>query len=132
MIPRSIFPSRHRARQCTAACQESGEVNRHPQSYHSGETKDVARIVEVLLAREKCQQIAAVGFSLGGNVLLKWLGELGATYGDIRINRYRTERIFTRERQVQNVSLNQTFGFGVGSRCVQLPSTAVPLQLEIR
>jgi TldD protein len=39
--------------------------------------------------------------------------ELGATYGDIRINRYRTERISTRERQVQNVSLNQTFGAGV-------------------
>src|SRR4030095_6146255 len=39
--------------------------------------------------------------------------ELGAAYGDIRINRYRTERISTRERQVQNVSLNQTFGFGV-------------------
>jgi TldD protein len=39
--------------------------------------------------------------------------QLGASYGDIRINRYRTERISTRERQVQNVSLNQTFGFGV-------------------
>src|SRR5262245_17717657 len=39
--------------------------------------------------------------------------KLGATYGDIRINRYRTERISTRERQVQNVSLDQTFGFGV-------------------
>ena len=55
----------------------SGEMNRHPQSYHSGETKDVARIVEVLKKREKCRHIAAVGFSLGGNVLLKWLGELG-------------------------------------------------------
>ena len=39
--------------------------------------------------------------------------KLGATYGDIRINRYRAERISTRERQVQNVSLNQSFGFGV-------------------
>lgn len=56
----------------------SGEMNRHPQSYHSGDTKDVAKIVEVLQSREKCKQIAAVGFSLGGNVLLKWLGELGA------------------------------------------------------
>ncbi len=55
----------------------SGEMNRHPQSYHSGETKDVARLVDLLQKREKCQQIAAVGFSLGGNVLLKWLGELG-------------------------------------------------------
>ena len=39
--------------------------------------------------------------------------KLGASYGDIRINRYRTERISTRERQVQGVALNQTFGFGV-------------------
>lgn len=39
--------------------------------------------------------------------------QLGASYGDIRINRYRIERISTRERQVQDVSLDQTFGFGV-------------------
>lgn len=39
--------------------------------------------------------------------------KLGASYADIRINRYRTEGINTRERQVQNVSRNQNFGFGV-------------------
>src|SRR5579872_2452320 len=55
----------------------SGEMNRKARSYHSGDTKDVANIVHVLLAREKCHHIAAVGFSLGGNVLLKWMGELG-------------------------------------------------------
>lgn len=55
----------------------SGEMNRHPQSYHSGDTKDLARIVRLLQQREKCESIAAVGFSLGGNVLLKWLGEMG-------------------------------------------------------
>jgi TldD protein len=38
---------------------------------------------------------------------------LGASYGDIRINRYRQESISTRERQVQHVSRNQSFGFGV-------------------
>lgn len=38
---------------------------------------------------------------------------LGASYADIRINRYRQEAISTRERQVQNVSSNQNFGFGV-------------------
>lgn len=56
----------------------SGEMNRLPRGYHSGETSDVARLVETLLSREKCEKIAAVGFSLGGNVLLKWLGESGA------------------------------------------------------
>ncbi|HEX4947074.1 MAG TPA: TldD/PmbA family protein [Blastocatellia bacterium] len=37
----------------------------------------------------------------------------GASYADIRINRYRNEAISTRERQVQNVSRNYSFGFGV-------------------
>src|SRR6188474_42461 len=39
--------------------------------------------------------------------------KLGASYADIRINRYRVESISTRERQVQNVSSGQNFGFGV-------------------
>ena len=39
--------------------------------------------------------------------------KLGATYADIRINRYRMEAVSTRERQVQNVSSGQNFGFGV-------------------
>jgi TldD protein len=39
--------------------------------------------------------------------------KLGATYADIRINRYRNETIVTREQQVQNVSRTQSFGFGV-------------------
>jgi TldD protein len=38
---------------------------------------------------------------------------LGASYADIRINRYRLEAISTRERQVMNVSSGQNFGFGV-------------------
>jgi TldD protein len=37
----------------------------------------------------------------------------GASYADIRINRYRNESIFTREQRVQNVSRSQDFGFGV-------------------
>lgn len=38
---------------------------------------------------------------------------LGATYADIRINRYRLEAVNTRERIVLNVSSGQNFGFGV-------------------
>ena len=37
----------------------------------------------------------------------------GASYADIRINRYRLESISTRERQVQTVARGQNFGFGV-------------------
>jgi len=53
----------------------SGEPNRLPRSYHSGDTEDVQFVTQQLLAREPGLDIAAIGFSLGGNVLLKWLGE---------------------------------------------------------
>jgi TldD protein len=38
---------------------------------------------------------------------------LGASYADIRINRYRRESIATRERQVQNVSRSSSYGLGL-------------------
>lgn len=55
----------------------SGEPNRLPRSYHSGETGDLAYVVELLRRREPGTPLFVVGFSLGGNVLLKWLGENG-------------------------------------------------------
>jgi TldD protein len=38
---------------------------------------------------------------------------LGASYADVRINRYRSESVATREAQVQQVQRSQSFGFGV-------------------
>ena len=55
----------------------SGELNRLPRSYHSGDTDDLQTVVELLRARDD-EPAAAIGYSLGGNVLLKWLGEHGA------------------------------------------------------
>jgi uncharacterized protein len=55
----------------------SGEPNRLPRGYHSGDTADLAHLVEQLRAREPRAPLAAIGYSLGGNVLLKWLGETG-------------------------------------------------------
>lgn len=55
----------------------SGEYNQSSRCYHSGETGDIDFVYRTLRAREPDAQIAAVGFSLGGNVLLKWLGEQG-------------------------------------------------------
>ncbi len=54
----------------------SGTSNRLARSYHSGDTKDLAFVVDYL--KTKSDQVSAVGISLGGNVLLKWLGETGA------------------------------------------------------
>lgn len=53
----------------------SGEHNRLAQGYHSGDTSDVRYLTQVLYRREPDLHLAAIGFSLGGNVLLKWLGE---------------------------------------------------------
>jgi uncharacterized protein len=53
----------------------SGELNRRPQFYHSGHTDDLDEVVRLLLERERGMRLGAVGISLGGNVLLKWLGE---------------------------------------------------------
>jgi predicted alpha/beta-fold hydrolase len=51
---------------------------RRPRFYHSGDTRDLDFLVETLARREPRAPLLAVGFSLGGNVLLKWLGEKGA------------------------------------------------------
>ncbi len=56
----------------------SDEPNRLPRSYHSGETGDLAYVVDLLRRREPATPLFVVGFSLGGNVLLKWLGQTGA------------------------------------------------------
>jgi uncharacterized protein len=53
----------------------SGESNNSFRCYHSGETQDIDFLYKTLREREPTTPIAAVGFSLGGNVLLKWLGE---------------------------------------------------------
>jgi predicted alpha/beta-fold hydrolase len=55
----------------------SGQPNRLARAYHSGETGDINTIVNLLKERESEPLLAVIGYSLGGNVLLKWLGELG-------------------------------------------------------
>ncbi len=50
----------------------SGEANRKPRAYHSGDSDEIDWILRQLGA-----PLCAVGVSLGGNALLKWLGERG-------------------------------------------------------
>lgn len=59
----------------------SGMPNRLPRSYHSGETGDLRFLIETLRARHPHLPLCAVGYSLGGNVLLKYLGERGDLAG---------------------------------------------------
>jgi predicted alpha/beta-fold hydrolase len=55
----------------------SGELNRATRLYHSGETGDLRYVIGELGRRFPGRPLAAIGFSLGGNVLLKYLGEEG-------------------------------------------------------
>lgn len=54
----------------------SGEINRLPRAYHSGDAAEVGWILARLA--QSGEPLYAAGVSLGGNALLKWLGESGA------------------------------------------------------
>ncbi len=53
------------------------EPNRLARSYHCGLTSDIDFLVRQLARREPEAPLAVVGFSLGANICLKWLGECG-------------------------------------------------------
>ena len=55
----------------------SGELNRLPRAYHSGDSTEIDWILRRLRAQHIGGPLFAVGISLGGNALLKWLGEQG-------------------------------------------------------
>jgi predicted alpha/beta-fold hydrolase len=59
----------------------SGELNRGQRLYHSGETSDLRWVLHRLHRDRPDRRLAAVGVSLGGNVLLKHLGERGGAAG---------------------------------------------------
>ncbi|HUE97561.1 MAG TPA: alpha/beta fold hydrolase, partial [Longimicrobiaceae bacterium] len=56
----------------------SGAMNRLARFYHAGETGDLHQVIAAIRERSPAAPLGAVGFSLGGNVLLKYLGERGA------------------------------------------------------
>ncbi len=55
----------------------SGKMNRLPRSYHSGDTADAKAWLETVRQRFPRSPLFALGFSLGGNMLLKLLAEWG-------------------------------------------------------
>ena len=52
--------------------------NRLARSYHAGDTGDLEFVIQTLQQRDPQIPVAVIGYSLGGNALLKWLGEKGA------------------------------------------------------
>ncbi len=55
----------------------SGEINRTLRAYHSGDTDDLSLVIESVAASGTYTEAFLVGFSLGGNVVMKYLGERG-------------------------------------------------------
>lgn len=54
----------------------SGEFNRLATAYHSGCSADLDEVVQAILTREGAdRRLAMIGYSLGANVLIKWLSE---------------------------------------------------------
>jgi uncharacterized protein len=64
-------------RSCARPPDDLGTMlpNKRPRFYHSGETGDADLVLKLLHHRSPRTPLVAVGASLGGNVLLKWLGE---------------------------------------------------------
>jgi len=58
---------------CQRGC--GGEPNRLPRSYHSGETNDLHSVVTHCLNGGHYDEVVLIGFSMGGNQILKYLGE---------------------------------------------------------
>lgn len=55
----------------------SGELNRLPRAYHSGDSREIDWIVRRFCQQAPGRPVYLVGVSLGGNAMLKWLGEEG-------------------------------------------------------
>jgi uncharacterized protein len=60
----------------------SGEINRAPRAYHSGDYAEIGWILSKFKAQQKANDggdVVAVGASMGGNALLRWAQEAGAS-----------------------------------------------------
>ncbi len=55
----------------------SGELNRAPRAYHSGDFEEIDWILR-RFRRDHAGPVVAVGISLGGNALMRWAGEVGS------------------------------------------------------
>lgn len=55
----------------------SGEPSRLPRTYYAGDSAEIEQMLARVRQRYPYNPLYAVGYSLGGNALLKWLGEVG-------------------------------------------------------
>lgn len=78
-------------------------TNRARRFYHSGETRDLEHVFMTLSRRWPKSVWLLAGVSLGGNVLLKWIGELGDSF----------------DRRIRGVAaVSVPFDLEAGARCI--------------
>ena len=58
------------------SCGGTDELS--PTIYHSGRSEDVASVVDRIIEAQRLEAIALVGYSMGGNLVLKYAGEFAA------------------------------------------------------
>jgi predicted alpha/beta-fold hydrolase len=61
----------------------SGEINRAPRAYHSGDHEEIDWILRRVAAQHPQRSRRAVGVSLGGNALMRWAGEHGSAAASV-------------------------------------------------
>lgn len=61
----------------------SGEMNRHLRLYNHGETGDLAEVIEYVKERFSYPEVFLVGFSMGGSIILNYLGQQGKSVPNI-------------------------------------------------
>ncbi|MDH4161868.1 MAG: alpha/beta fold hydrolase [Nitrospirota bacterium] len=55
----------------------SGEINRRLRMYHNGSIDDLDAVIRHAFSTDRYRRVALIGFSLGGNLTLMYLGSLG-------------------------------------------------------
>ena len=61
-----------------------GSVHLTPTLYHGGLSNDFVRIIQEISEKDGCQEIYLVGYSMGGNLILKLAGEMGSSLPSLR------------------------------------------------
>jgi len=61
----------------------SGEINRALRIYHSGDTDDIQTVIQNAISKNQYESIVLIGFSMGGNVTLKYLGQFADSVPDV-------------------------------------------------
>jgi hypothetical protein len=56
----------------------SGEINRQLRFYHNGSIDDLECVIQHAIKTTSCKKIVLIGFSMGGNLTLIYLGEKGS------------------------------------------------------